>query len=78
MSGPSNRSRTGVPAERALATVMSDLRIATTTSGQARRIAEKLYLDGYIIVPHPYKPPAGRGGARAQIARANKEALRDA
>lgn len=76
MGGPSNRSRTGDAALAALAKALSPAN--SVASYSPRRIAEKLYQDGFIIVPHPYKQPAGRGGARAQIARANKEARRDA
>lgn len=72
MGGPSNRSHTGGHALQALMKAMQTG--GTTPKG----IADKLYQNGFIIVPHPYKQPAGRGGARAQIARANKEARRDA
>jgi hypothetical protein len=70
MAGPSNRSHTGDQARAALANAIMKHGL------DGRRIVEHMERHGFIIVPHPYTRPAVRGGARAQIAKANKEALR--
>lgn len=54
MAGLSNKTQTGTEALTTLQRLLGD-------DISARRLCEKLYTAGYIVVPLPYRKPARRG-----------------